>query len=396
MEQTILKKRFPQVELSYETDAHKKVLNSKYDICVSIPTGKKYFAYFTYAPGTANDACYVIDRQGIQFTQVNYTKGASRTELHLETILYGTLCELPLPLPLNFASGKDHKFFIIEDVHSYCGLNMKQLTFAEKMMYIKEFLNTVKPCSDGITFVLPYMRQLTTFADKIDTLLEDPIFYDSMLDKTAYVTHHVQFRASAHIVPYLNHNYKKNTSKTVAPVIQQEELIPRKDIDYAAAARKKEAIFMVSADVDDDIYHLHCFGTYFDLAYIGTRKESKYMNGLFRNIRENSNVDLGEESEDEDLFQNVNPDKYVDLSKKIKMNCVYNPRWRRWTPISVVPDNSRIVNVKELVLNRGPDNSQRPLNRPNHNQQFTRPNHNQQFTRPNNNQQFTRPKPRQP
>jgi hypothetical protein len=402
MEQTILKKRFPQVELSYETDAHKKVLNSKYDICVSIPTGKKYFAYFTYAPGTANDACYVIDRQGIQFTQVNYdssnTNGPKKSQLHLETILYGTLCELPLPL--NFASGKDgndgkdQKFFIIEDVHSYCGLTMKHMTFAEKMIRLKEFLNTVKPCHDGITFVLPYMRQLTSFADKIDTLLEDPIFYDAMLNQTAYTTHHVQFRASAHIVPYLNHNYKKNTSKTVTPVvssIQVQELVPRKDIDYAAAARKKEAIFLVGADLDDDIYHLYCYGAYFDLAYIGTRKESKYMNGLFRNIRENSNVDLGEESEDEDLFQNVNPDKYVDLEKRVKMNCVYNPRWRRWTPVSVAADNSRIVNVKELVLNRGPDNSQSPLdrssngpsNRP-YQKPSNRPNHNQQFTRPKN------------
>jgi hypothetical protein len=375
MEQTILKKRFPQVELSYETDAHKKVLNSKYDICVSIPTGKKYFAYFTYAPGTANDACYVIDRQGIQFTQVNYCVNDVNIYksplLHLETILYGTLCDLPLC-----------KFFIIEDIHSYCGLTMKHMTFAEKMTRIKEFLNVMKPCRDGITFVLPYMRQLATFADKIDTLLEDPIFYDAMLNQTAYTTHHVQFRASAHIVPYLNHNYKKNTSKTVAPVvssIQVQELVPRKDIDYAAAARKKEAIFLVGADIDDDIYHLYCYGAYFDLAYIGTRKESKYMNGLFRNIRENSNVDLGEESEDEDMFQNVNPDKYVDLEKRIKMNCVYNPRWRRWTPVSVAADNSRIVNVKELVLNRGPSNGpyekpyQRPSNRPNNNQQFTRP-----------------------
>jgi hypothetical protein len=135
----------------------------------------------------------------------------------------------------------------------------------------------------------------------------------------------------------------------------------------------------VGADLDDDIYHLYCFGTYFDLAYIGTRKESKYMNGLFRNIRENDNVDLGEESEDEDLFQNVNCDKYVDLEKRIKMNCVYNPRWRRWTPVSVAPENSRIVNVKELVLNRGPDNSQRPSNK-----DFQRPSNIQQFTRPKN------------
>jgi hypothetical protein len=157
---------------------------------------------------------------------VNYcVNGASRTELHLETILYGTLCELPLPLPLNFASGKDgkdgkdQKFFIIEDVHSYCGLNMKHLTFAEKMMHLKEFLNTVKPCSDGITFVLPYMRQLTGFAD---TLLEDPIFYDEMLNQTAYATHHVQFRASGHIVPHLNHNYKKNWSRAKTLTMRQQ------------------------------------------------------------------------------------------------------------------------------------------------------------------------------
>ena len=409
MEQTILKKRFPQVELSYETDAHKKVLNSKYDICVSIPTGKKYFAYFTYAPGTANDACYVIDRQGIQFTQVNYcVNDVKSPPFHLETILYGTLCELPLC-----------KFFIIEDVHSYCGLNMKHMTFAEKMFRLGEFLNTVKPCHDGITFVLPYMRQLTAFADKIDTLLEDPIFYDAMLNQTAYTTHHVQFRASAHIVPYLNHNYKKNTSKTVTQVvssIQVQELVPRKDIDYAAAARKKEAIFLVGADLDDDIYHLHCYGAYLDLAYIGTRKESKYMNGLFRNIRENTNVDLGEESEDEDLFQNVNPDKYVDLEKRIKMHCVYNMRWRRWTPVSVAPDNARIANIKELVLNHGPldrspsdrspldrspldrspldrspldrSPSERPSNGPS-NIPYQRPSN-----RPNNNQHFTRPKNR--
>ena len=143
----------------------------------------------------------------------------------------------------------------------------------------------------------------------------------------------------------------------------------------------------MGADLDDDIYHLYCYGAYFDLAYIGTRKESKYMNGLFRNIRENSNVDLGEESEDEDLFQNVNPDKYVDLEKRIKMNCVYNTRWRRWTPVSVAADNSRIVNVKELVLNRGPDNSQRPSERPSngpYQRPSNRPNHNQQFTRPKN------------
>lgn len=348
MEQTILKQRFPQVELSYETDAHKKVLNSKYDICVSIPTGKKYFAWFTYEPGKATNACYIIDKQGIHFTQV---QASSNCELSIGTLIYGTLCELP------------RKFFVIEDIHSYSGISMKHMTFATKMSYIVKILeqNNTQSSHD-ITFVLPYMARINV--DASSSIIDDPIFYDSMLDKTAYVTHHVQFRASNHIVPHLNHNYKKNTAKTQvvqSPIIIAE--MPRQDLDYSAAARKKEAVFLVSADINSDVYHLHCYDnksesqcTYVDLAHVGTYKESKYLNGLFRNIRENDNIDLGEESEDEDMFQNMNPDKYVDLSKRIKMNCVFNNKWRRWVPVAAVSDKARIINVHELIKGSAPRN----------------------------------------
>jgi hypothetical protein len=361
MEQTILKQRFPHIELSYETDAHKKVLNSKYDVCVSIPTGKKYFAWFTYKPGGANDACYVIDKQGIQFVEVSVDiHESSKTQsLYYETVVYGTICEL-----------STHKFFVIEDIHYFCGLNLKQMTFAERMFYVGKMLSSLSSKEDIpsnpdlMTFTLPYMAPIDVEATP--DILSNPIFYDSMILKTAYQTHHVQFRSSNHIVPYLNHNYKKGAAKNTIPLVRSlgplgpletnVDLVPRKDIDYSAAARKREAVFLVSADTDDDIYHLFCYDnrsadnyTYMDLAYIGTRKESKYMNSQFRNIRENGNVDLGEESEDEELFQNVNPDKYVDLSKKVKMNCVFQNRWRRWTPVSVVSDKARVTNINELV-----------------------------------------------
>ena len=351
MDQTILKQRFPQIELSYETDAHKKVLNSKYDICVSIPTGKKYFAWFTHEPGKATNACYIIDKQGIHFTQVNLAN-CSTCKLSIGTIVYGTLCELPCK----------SKFFVIEDIHSYSGISMKHMTFASKMSYIVKIINTVNPVNpvnSEITFVLPYMARIAV--DALPSIIDDPIFYDSMLVKTAYVTHHVQFRASSHIVPHLNHNYKKNTSKTqvVDNIPVASILTPRQDLDFFAAARKQEAVFLVSADMESDIYHLHCYDnksesqyTYVDVAHVGTYKESKYLNGLFRNIRENDNIDLGEESEDDDMFQNMNHDKYVDLSKKVKMNCVFQSKWRRWTPISVVADKARVVNIHELV--KGP------------------------------------------
>jgi hypothetical protein len=56
------------------------------------------------------------------------------------------------------------------------------------------------------------------------------------------------------------------------------------------------------------------------------------MNSLFRNIRENNNLDLIEESDDEDDFIDTRLDKYVDLNKKIQISCYYNKKFRKWVP----------------------------------------------------------------
>ena len=47
------------------------------------------------------------------------------------------------------------------------------------------------------------------------------------------------------------------------------------------------------------------------------------MNSLFRNIKENIDLDKLEESDDEDEFENISDDKYVDLNKSFKMKCIF-------------------------------------------------------------------------
>ena len=42
------------------------------------------------------------------------------------------------------------------------------------------------------------------------------------------------------------------------------------------------------------------------------------MNKLFRNIKENINLDSLEEIDEEDEFENIQIDKFVDLNKIIK------------------------------------------------------------------------------
>lgn len=52
------------------------------------------------------------------------------------------------------------------------------------------------------------------------------------------------------------------------------------------------------------------------IASIPDYKTSVMMNSLFRNIKENKSLDALEESDEEDEFENVNLDKFVNLSKK--------------------------------------------------------------------------------
>ena len=54
------------------------------------------------------------------------------------------------------------------------------------------------------------------------------------------------------------------------------------------------------------------------------------MNKLFRNIKENQNLDALEESDDEEEFEDERPDKFVYLNKEYKMVCKYNTKFNKW------------------------------------------------------------------
>jgi hypothetical protein len=72
------------------------------------------------------------------------------------------------------------------------------------------------------------------------------------------------------------------------------------------------------------------------------------MNAIFRNIKENRNLDALEESDDEEDFQNVRDDKYVDLQKTVSIECTYMPKFRRWVPMKLANGRGQIVNVRQL------------------------------------------------
>mgnify|MGYP001329339486 CR=1 FL=1 len=87
---------------------------------------------------------------------------------------------------------------------------------------------------------------------------------------------------------------------------------------------------------------------YIGIAGITDYKTSVFMNTLFRNIKENSNLDLLEESDDEEEFQNVAIDKFVNLDKQLKMRCVYIDKFQAWKPVEVMSDNAILSSKRDI------------------------------------------------
>jgi hypothetical protein len=58
------------------------------------------------------------------------------------------------------------------------------------------------------------------------------------------------------------------------------------------------------------------------------------MNNIFRDIKENENLDTLEESDDEEEFENIADDKYVDLNKELSFKCVYLKYYKSWKPLN--------------------------------------------------------------
>ena len=72
------------------------------------------------------------------------------------------------------------------------------------------------------------------------------------------------------------------------------------------------------------------------------------MNKLFRNIKENENLDKLEESDDENEFENINTDKFVYLNKNYNMVCSFCNKFKKWVPIKLAAENLQVVNIKDL------------------------------------------------
>ena len=353
----------PYFELSYEKISHRKVFSNNFShilsssvqpsiqpieikqenklqpfVEVHIPFGKKYLLWFSYSrthdenPNT--NACYLleIDRHQ-QICHIEIVKSF----LFPPHFSKGTLLSGCIPNKTNH--------FIIEDVYYYDGIlcEMKEYLDYYQTIEQRSFITSKKHFTNKYTFFLPFMKQFQYLEE--DLVLEKQMSHD---------IHHINI---IHLTNPCLHfqlcSYQCSHCKTTSCVIPTN-----KNQGHCGGTVKKSSsnrkIFMVCADMQYDIYHLYSpkkelyvnepilsYPTkedchYYDVANVPTIKTSVFLNSIFRNIRENKNIDYIEESDDEDNFEDMKPDKYVDLDKFIVMECEYSHPFKKWIPIKVV------------------------------------------------------------
>ena len=304
------------IKLSYETFCHKKVLDA--DIILAIPKGKKCYVWFT----TYNTKyiCYIIElgQQG-NVDRVHTLPVSFEKDLSYGSLFYGTMFL------------HNHKqFVVIEDVLYYRSKYVQRESYAHRLDILYElFTHKIKQLqlNKSPIFALPIMHSKH---EEIVNLI--PPNQRIMYFQYRYFHKNTICRVKTHVI------LKPNEQ----PVIREEHHKPVKNImtkqpivvKSHKAVLTTERVFYAQADIQNDIYHLYdTRNKYTGVAYIPDYKTSVMMNKLFRNIKENDNLDALEESDDEEEFEDERIDKHVNLDLKIQMVCAFHNKFKKWVPI---------------------------------------------------------------
>jgi hypothetical protein len=304
---------FPKFELCYEIITHKKVLGSS--AILAIPEGKKCFAWFTSYKN--DNVCFLLEiNESKHIVDVQIITTSFIDKLALGTIFYGTSFK-----------NKNNYYFCVEDMYYYAGKSCYNYTYLSKLEKLKDiFKNEISQTA--------LFNKFTIFG--LPLILNDLQLIIKEIQLLPYKVSDIKFRF------FENENSKKIlVMKYFKPGSQKQENNMR-----------KEAIFKITPDIEPDIYNLFIYknGTeeYYDIAFIPDYKTSVMMNKLFRNIKENDNLDAIEESDNEEEFEDSREDKYVYLDRSFKMKCEYNNKFKRWVPLSLAGKSDRIISISSL------------------------------------------------
>jgi hypothetical protein len=356
---------FPNIKLSYENIIHNKVesVTNKYDLYFAIPCGKKCFAWFTNYKN--KNVCFIMQlMENKKISEIKIYNCIFNNDLVYGngTILYGT----------HFIYSQNN-FFSIENIFYFKGKDITNCDWYKKLSFMNNlFLSDIQQkaySNKYIVFGLPLLSSSILELKKSIDALHFTKLPVTTLNLRGYKIYNIQFRNFNKINTFDSILYKnldinsfineattilKPPSSLLKQEIKQEKVCMQKKINRDYKGKQHlQFVFKIKPDIQNDIYHLYCLNNeeevYYKVAYIPDFKTSVMMNKLFRNIKENDNLDLLEESDDEEEFQNEREDIFVHLNAEYKMVCGFNYKFKKWYPLSLAQDKLKIIQQSELL-----------------------------------------------
>jgi hypothetical protein len=313
---SLVLQKFPKFELSYENITHKKVHNA--NVILAIPEGKRFFTWFTSY--NHENICFSLEIDDNNKIKNIKKLNTSFMDCLLGTIFYGTMFKY-----------NDISCFSIEDIYYYKGQNYIHTPYSNKLQLLNAiFTNEISQSLLNNRFTVFGMPLI--YSD-FNLLLTD-------IQNLPYKISQLKFRFfeknnSRKIMTMNYYNQTKNTEQIDKKIVQRD----RDTYQNQRDKNKKTAIFKIMAGTEPDIYNLFITKNgneeYYDIAIIPDYKTSVMMNSLFRNIKENINLDAIEESDDETDFEDGREDKYTYLDRSFNIKCEFNYKFKRWIPISL-------------------------------------------------------------
>ena len=364
--QQLVKERFKSVlEIYYENHVHKKFLADVYAV---IPKGRKCALWFTHKQCwmfQISKRVYQPSQPG-QFKQSNHSEPVSFDDVRMMhsmpcmddawyagegTILYGTCLS---------EKGGIKKRFSVENVHYFCGA--KQIGGGmERFIAFFDSYNKQKCKPDApLQFFMPIMH--TSFNDALKDAqqitsyevfcIQHRFLQRSCTEYKNLLLHLAeqpqQLQPSTQSQPSTHSSMQLQPTATAQLRSQSQSFFPRQanviqnqnqNQNQTQKPQGPMRTFVLRPDAQNDIYYvLHNADDAITdatmIAHIPNYKTSVMMNSIFRNIKENRNLDALEESDDEEEFVDAdkNKNRFVDLSKCVRMTCMFNHRFKRWQP----------------------------------------------------------------
>lgn len=360
---------YPDIKLSYETVSHKKVSvnvvpgNEHKITAVAIPPGKKHILWTTAIPQSTVGVAYLIELGKNHQNNTVMLRGYSipfRAPIPLKykygVILHGTL------IHTTDTTGSGTQTFIVDDLYMYEGHVMDSVPWGYRMPFLVNIMRDFPTFfTDDFTMALAVMWNPDA---------DFPIGNSDSDMVAGYHVRHIQYRENKRMTPYVNVLTKKpgqsdahpsntcaedasESTRHVLAKMMPPPVVPR--FVYQNNQFRLNTVFLVSADVQYDVYNLFALGkagakVFVGLAGIQNYKTSVFMNRIFRKIRENENLDSIEESDDESDFENMDETKYVDLEKCVAIECAFHPKIKKWIPQRLVSKDRRIVHISALTM----------------------------------------------